>query len=229
MWPDWIIWVVPTALRRKSSDFESLSFLYQRVPFNRTSGEPWVNPCLLNDSLCSFLHLGQTFPYNSDLWQTVIFDSRSNLLHFLDLYFVPLSFEDFVVINFRHFDSIPLWSRQVTSTRNRNRNRMLKGYHYHEFPEHFEVIPREWWAGNLPEAIYFCKSWWMTKTDFENGSVFGNFDWDFKIICANEKLENVSSSSWLETVIGSRLSSLGKCYQNADLLSLTGTGIYEPP
>ena len=30
--PYWIIWVVPTALRRKTSDFGSLSFLYQRVP-----------------------------------------------------------------------------------------------------------------------------------------------------------------------------------------------------
>ena len=53
----------------------------------------------------------------------------------------------------------------------------------------------------------------MTKTDFENGRVFGNFDWDFKIIWANEKLENVSSSSSFETVIGCKLSSLGKkCY-----------------
>ena len=189
------------------------------------SAESRMNPFLLNDFLCSFLRLGQIFPCNSDLWRIVILDSKSNLLRFLDLYFVPLSFAGFVAINFPHFDSTPPWSRRVTSVRNPNKNRMLK-----ILLREFSTISGGPGATlSLPEAIYFCKSWCMTKTDFENGSVFGNFVWDFKIICANEKLENVSSSSWLETVIGSRLSSLGKCYQNADLLSLTGTGIYGPP
>ena len=75
MWPDWIICVVPTALWRKSSDFGSLSYLYQRVV-----SLTWSNP-VNDDELFPFeiVNLQRINSLMVQYYSSINFDQRVKL------------------------------------------------------------------------------------------------------------------------------------------------------